>query len=222
MKTDNLKLENELFELDRLNKLLIDTARNSVETYALYAFDLYCTSIINRTLNLNRGYSSQIRSQNFISAAPLVRISLDSLLRLFAAFQVDYNIDTFANNIMNGQAIDKTKDKNGKLMKDFYLVELLSSQKECEWVKTIYKAGNAFVHFTSKHIFASVKSDKSQGKPILNATVQYGDSYIKVEEKLWATRAMIQITIKIIDILNFWIKYKESLVEKEEKNRTSP
>jgi len=211
METDTSKLENELIELDRLNKILIDTAKKSFETFGIYTFDLYCSAIVNRTLNLSQGFANLIRNNNFIAAAPLVRINLDSLLRLFAAFQVDHNIDTFAHNVIKGQAIDKTKDKDGKMMKDSYLVDLLSSKKGYGWVKKIYKTGNEYVHFTSQHIFASLKVDKSKNKITVKGIAQFGDLYIDYNEKLWATKAMAQITKGIIDILNFWTKYKGTL-----------
>lgn len=211
MEVENSELAIELNKLDNINHVLLDLSISSIKKYGLYVFDLYCAAIVNRTLNLNKGFSAQIMSENFISAAPLVRISLDSLLRLFAAFQVGYNINTFANDVIQGKPINKIKDRHGSLMKDYYLVNLLSSRKRYGWVKKIYKDGNEYVHFTSQHIFASIVADNVDNKETIEGIMKFGDSYINLNEKIWATKAMVRITEGIIEFLDIWIQHKSNI-----------
>ena len=128
MKNDPSMLEEELNKLEVVSKSTIGLGRKMLETHAIYRFDLYCGAVLNRTINLVEGFSKQVRDSNFISAAPLVRIHLDSPLRLFAAYQVDYNIHDFAEKIMSGQQIDKLKDRHGQQMKDAYLAKQLSAK----------------------------------------------------------------------------------------------
>lgn len=213
MKKESPELVIELDELDKINKRLLDISMVSIETYGLYIFDLYCTAIVNRTLNLNKGFSTQILNENFISAAPLVRISLDSLLRIFAAFQVNYNINTFANDVIKGKPIDKIKDRHDMPMKDSYLVNLLCSRKGYGWVKKIYKDGNEYVHFTSQHIFASVMTNSIDNSPSIKGIMQFGDSFIDLNEKIWATKAMVQITKGVIEFLEIWVQHKANFIK---------
>jgi hypothetical protein len=189
--TDRLQIELQVLKMN--NEQLIQTCKTLLETYVVYRFDLYCGAIINRTLNLTKGFISQIQDDNFLAAAPLVRLNIDSLLRLYAAFQVDSNIDEFASKIMKGESLRKLKDKQGMKMTDQHLVEQLSKEKGYEWVTTIYNTGNEYVHFTSQHIFASIKVDNSTTPSKLQGIMQYGDSFIELKEKIWATKAMSQI-----------------------------
>ncbi len=200
-------LSQELLRLQTYKSQLINAGKKILETLDLpqreqyYTFDLYCLSILNRTLNINRGFISQVNDNNFIAAAPLVRVNLDTLLRLFAAFQTD-DIDKFAMKVFNGERIDKIKDRNNRLMNDGYLVnQLINLIPKYAWAKKIYKAGNAFIHLSSSHVFASIKSEKSDNPFLIQGGIREDDEYIKLSEKVWATKAMIQINLAIIELL---------------------
>lgn len=60
---------------------------------------------LNRTINLNRGYISLLNKENYIAAAPLIRMNLDSLLRLFASSQSEFDYERFANEVRNGKKL---------------------------------------------------------------------------------------------------------------------
>lgn len=209
MKDDLTILNEELNDLVVITKSLIPMGRTMLDTHAIYTFDLYCGSVLNRAINLADGFAKQVLDNNFISAAPLVRIHLDSLLRLFAAYQVDYNIDDFAKQVISGTQIDKLKDRHGQQMKDAYLAKQLSAKKGYNWVTTIYKTGSSHIHFSSQHIFDSVRAQDNSWK--IEGIIKRGDSFVAVSEKIWATRAMIQITIGIKDFISTWIEYKKGL-----------
>lgn len=206
---DKQTLRDELVNLESITKSMLDFGKKILETHATYVFDLYCMTILNRSVNLTRGYLSQIRDNNFISAAPLVRIHLDSLLRLFAAYQVDYNIDDFAKKVIEGQQINKLCDKHGKLMRDTYLANQIGKEKDFSWVLAIYKIGNSHVHFGSQHIFSSIKNGHDNN--IIEGIIKMDDSYIPLPEKIGATKTMIQITIGINKHLHKWLVYKINL-----------
>lgn len=205
--TNKERLNNELDSLDKISKSLIQTGKTMLETHAVYPFDLYCGAILNRTINLNYGFIGQTRDDNFISSAPLVRISLDSLLRLFAAYQVDYNIDDFAKKVIEGMSINNMKDKSGARMTDSYLADSLSKKRGFNWVRKIYNTGNEYVHFTSQHIFASIELNHATKE--VNGLVAKGDAFIPIDEKIWAAKAMIQITVGITMYILKWTEHKQ-------------
>jgi hypothetical protein len=66
-------------------------------------FNVYLNGILNRSVNLSRGFSTLMKDKNFIAAAPLARLHLDSLLRLFAPQLINFNVDDFAMQVMKGQ-----------------------------------------------------------------------------------------------------------------------
>jgi hypothetical protein len=195
-------------KLEQINDHCIDMARELVQAYpATYYFDLYNMSCLNRTLNLNRGFISQIRDNNFIAASPLVRINIDTLLRLFAPNLIDYNIDDFAKDILSGTALDSLKDNQNQKMKDTHLANELTKQKGFEWVKVVYSWGNSSVHHSEKHILAANKIEPEKIIDIVRKT----DEFIADEQKVLATEYMIKITEAILHFVSHWVIQKKVL-----------
>lgn len=193
--------------LDKINNHCIDMARELVQAYpATYYFDLYVMSCLNRTLNLNRGFISQMKDNNFISASPLVRINIDTLLRLFATNLIDYNIDDFAKDILSGTPLDSLKDNQNQKMKDTYLANELTKEKGFEWVKQVYSWGNAYVHHSEKHILAANKMEPDKIIGIVRKT----DEFIADEQKVQATEYMIRITEAVLHFVSHWVIQKRS------------
>ena len=80
----------------KLEKLFIKEAKLFLqiggETGHLHTMDLFISAIINRAISLMRGFKTLADYNNYISAAPLIRIQVDYCLRFYAATLVtDYN-----------------------------------------------------------------------------------------------------------------------------------
>lgn len=90
-------------ELDAEGDQLIQVGKFLLESFGITEFTIFCVAILNRTINLNRGYISLLNEENYIAAAPLVRMNLDSLLRLFASTQSEFDYERFANEVRNGK-----------------------------------------------------------------------------------------------------------------------
>lgn len=88
----------------------------------IYHFDIFIHAIFNRSLSIIFDYTSLIRQQNFIAAAPLIRLHIDTLLRLSASGYVNDPHD-FAMQVMDGKRINKMKDISGAFMTDIRLVD---------------------------------------------------------------------------------------------------
>lgn len=206
---DNLKLEELLSELEILNDAIIHSGKKLLETHGIYSFDLFCVATLNRSVNIIRGYVALVRDNNFICAGTLVRIHLDSLLRIFASTIVNMNIDVFSMKVMNGKSIRSFVDKNNNKLNDRFLVAELSKIKKFEWVSNLYDTGNRYVHLSEKHIFTSsklgVEPRSIRGGILLN------DEFVKIEEKIGGTKWMIHITFGILEYINIWIKTKREL-----------
>jgi hypothetical protein len=54
----------------------------------LYGFDLLAVATLNPSMCLLRGFCDLIASENFIAAAPLLRMQLDNCLRFYAGWLV--------------------------------------------------------------------------------------------------------------------------------------
>lgn len=213
-------LEEILENIDNSVEDLIILAKESIETHGIYTFDLYCTAILNRSINLLRGFTILMRDRNFIAAAPLLRVHLDSLLRLYASTLISYNVDDFAAKVINGKQISNLKDKDHNKMSDGYLARKISKRKGFEWVNDVYKAGSGYVHFSNYIIRSSTKINSENERTILS-TVGKHDDFISDEEKIGAANRVNQISIFIAIIITEWKVHKEGYPAKTPKT-TAP
>nr|WP_315142343.1 hypothetical protein [uncultured Flavobacterium sp.] len=147
-------------------------------------FDLFYISIINRTVNLNSAFTLLMRNNNFIAAAPLVRINLDSVLRMYASNISVFNRNEFATKVIGGMPINKIKSRESskQLLSDRFLVNEISKVKNMEWVNQIYNTGNSFVHFSDNLIFSSQKIQNFEDR-IIHTTIGIHDNFIEENDK---------------------------------------
>ncbi|MDG1276924.1 MAG: hypothetical protein P8O16_06545 [Algoriphagus sp.] len=189
-------------EIFKLGKWMLEANPN------LYSYDLFCTAILNRTVNFHKAYISLLKDNNFIAAAPLVRIHMDSLLRLFASRIIDYNVDEFANKVLNGMRIVDLKDRNQKKMIDGHLVNELSKLPDMAWVKGIYKQGSGYVHFSNLVTQQSFGINSKES--LLNGIIRMNDDLVPMEEKIAASITMMKISNKIAEFIMDWVEQKRS------------
>jgi hypothetical protein len=85
MKTVILELDKELESLAAFEDKLLELSLAIMKAdEKFYPVDLIANAVIKRSLALIAGFCTLIRAKNFICAAPLVRLHLDSLLRFSA------------------------------------------------------------------------------------------------------------------------------------------
>lgn len=177
----------------------------------IYMTDMFIIAILNRTYNLNCGFVNLMRSRNFISAAPLVRLSLDSLLRLFASRITEYDSDSFALKVLSGESIRNMKSKiTKKRLFDKYLVEELSEVDGFSWVTKVYEAGSSFIHMSDRIMFSSQKVTDIENRK-LTFTIGLHDSFIPEEEKHGAAFWMDKISNGIIQLVQIWFYEKAKM-----------
>ena len=199
----NDKLEQYLLELEGEGDKLITIGKQLLENIGITEFSLFCTAILNRTINLNRGFITLIKDSNYIAAAPLVRLNLDSLLRLFASSQSEFNYETFAQKVRKGEKISNMKDKaKKKKLKDFELVLMLKDKKGFSWENDVYETGSGFVHLSINHI----KSSYSINDETMTGGIMKSDEFISVNEKIAAAHFMTQSTRGIRVFIGDWIE----------------
>jgi hypothetical protein len=171
-------------------------------------FNFLLIAALNRTVNISKAYTTLIRDNNFIAAAPLVRINIDTLLRLYASIISEFDRNTFASKVMDGELIKKMKLKGTKkYLRDDTLYLELSKTEGMEWVEDIYKAGSSFIHLEKSHIFSSLKiaDDKER---IVNMTIGFHDAFIPESEKFGSTVWMNKIIDSIIQQAQIWMYEK--------------
>jgi hypothetical protein len=166
----------------------------------LYPLDMLATAVMDRSLSLIFGFTSQIRANNFTCAAPLVRMHLDNVLRFYAAYISD-NCHEFTIKVLEGAHIRDLKDTCGKKMTDRYLVEKMS--KDHPWMKKVYDTTSSYVHLSNMHILNSSKLKDSEQRTIA-FSISKQDRWLTEEEKIEATQCMLEISKILFDYLSGW------------------
>lgn len=200
----NVTLEKALTELESCDRKLLDLSKEMLSE-SIYPLDFLVTGALNRTLTLINGFVLLIRSNNYICAAHLVRLHLDTLLRVSAAWIVDEPHE-FATKVMDGERIDKLKDRSGALMKDVYLAGQLSVNYP--WVMNVYKETSGFIHLSKKHVFTASRV-KNRAERTVESTISREDRFVPDEARIEATLAMIEITKCLYEYIYGWVETKK-------------
>lgn len=170
-------------------------------------FDMLLIGVLNRTINLNRAFKILVEESNFIAAAPLIRINLDSFLRLYAAHLVEVDFNSFAKSVLGGEHIRRMKAYDSKLkLTDAYLCERLSQVEGKEWVIKIYEAGNSFIHFGDTVVQSSQSVDNETRT--ITQTIGLHDKFIPDSEVYGGVIWMNEITDSIVEQSQIWIYQK--------------
>jgi hypothetical protein len=198
-------LEDEIKKLESKENHLLDIAKK-LNSGKFYPIDFLSNAVINRSLKLIFGFTTLLKDENFIAASHLVRCHLDNIIRFSASWIVNDPHD-FATKVIDGIQIDSLKDKNGKLMKDWYLRNLL--YEEYPWITNVYEQSSGYIHFSNKHIYNSIQSIDSK-KRTMQFSFSKKDKDVDENLKIEAIQCMGEITEILLDYLNGWYYTKEN------------
>lgn len=79
---------------------------------AFYPLDLLAIGALNRSAAQCVGFRLLVQARNFICAASILRLQLDTALRFYAAFLVA-EPHVFASTVLKGIPVRKLKDSSG-------------------------------------------------------------------------------------------------------------
>lgn len=195
---DNKRL---LIWLDNREKDLMQLGKELLQRKNKSALVLLAIGIVNRSLSLNYGFATLIRSDNYIAAAHLIRLHLDSYLRFHAARLVT-DREEFARRVLKGERIDRMKCKKGNFLKDGYLKE--DAARHYPWMKTVYETSSGFIHLSPKHVFTSMK--KLEEPTMFETAISKYNKYVpdvSIEEGI---KCMITTTDTIITMLKAFLR----------------
>lgn len=169
----------------------------------MYPLDMLAAATMKRSMALCSGFSNLVRAKNYLCAASLLRLQLDSCLRFFSVFIVD-KPHQLAHEVLQGHPINKMKDKNGMLMTDRHLVETLG--KKYEWMPRVYKVTSGFIHLSDKHIFTVFTPNGEDGRVSLNVSAR--DDEIPVELWIELSAGFLASTDALFEYLGGWTRSK--------------
>ena len=153
--------------------------------------DIFAIAVLNRSLCLTEAFCDLLEKKNFVVAASLLRLQLDNLVRFQAAWLVD-KPNEFATLVLSGRKISDLKDRNGKFMKDFFLVGKLS--EKYPRMKEVYKQTSGYIHLSEKHIFNALGKKEKDLKEPFTMKISSTDEFVTDKDYLEALAAFTAIT----------------------------
>lgn len=122
---------------------------------SMYVLDFIIIGAIKRSLSLATGLRTLVNSKNMTCVRAMIRMQLDTVSRLLAYTYVS-NPSEVAKEVLGGKPLNTFKCKEGKQLRDAYLIQRMES--EYPWVNDVYKYTSGYVHFSERQIFDSIFS----------------------------------------------------------------
>jgi hypothetical protein len=116
---------------------------------------LYLFGIARRALAQSSAFRSMVDQRNSLVASSIIRMQLDTVLRLYALFWVA-DPEEFAKKVFKGEEINKLKASDGERMTDAYLRNRVA--KTNDWIPDVYRETSGYIHFSNRHMKAALLS----------------------------------------------------------------
>jgi hypothetical protein len=148
-------LAKRLAALDQLEQELIRKAGAMVQpTKALSWCDFFVIGAMRRTLAQIKGFRTLIESKNFPCAAGIVRMQIDTAMRMNGLTLVE-DREAMAKAIIDGAAMNAFKAADGNKLSDAYLRKQLAQGHP--WVNSVYDGTSDFIHLSGRHFFSAIQ-----------------------------------------------------------------
>lgn len=162
-------------------------------------FNQFISAIINRAIQLNRGFITLIDDDNYLCAIPLLRMQINNCMRFYALYLVQ-DKDQFILNWMKGEKINKEKIAGSKKhMTDAVLKEEIS--KIFPDLAGMYDQSCNFVHLSQENLYNT--SNVVDGTRTIQMNIS-GHDRIKPEVKKNIEKCMIYTNNVLADLIRIY------------------
>jgi hypothetical protein len=188
--------------LDRLRVHHVDIARRFLDEAggALYMLDLILATVTARSYSLVEGFIHAFDTWNPIVAAPVIRLQLDSLVRVAYIAALD-DADVVARHIIGGGEFRNLHDSENKRLSDARLV--WHAQTAHPWIKGVYEATSGWVHFSPEHIRAAWRASEDESREI-HMGIPIPREHIPLSALSGLLGAITQATEELFGYLEIW------------------
>lgn len=129
---------------------------------AIPDIDWYALAAIKKTASISHAFCTLVRAKNTLSAAALVRLQLDTAMRIFGLSLVD-DMEAVGTLLMTDTSYRKLKARTGEPLSDAFLHRKLN--EKFPGLSEAYQAASAYVHLSGRHIKTGLWS--REGSPTL-------------------------------------------------------
>jgi hypothetical protein len=175
----------------------------------IYTTDFVMVGILKRSMDLADAILTLTRSWNYTAAAPLLRLQLDNLLRVYYIAKLN-DPTQFIAAVLKGERLNKLKDAEGQPLTDRRLREL--AQRQYPWLDRVYEETSELVHFSGRHCYVTVT-----GMDDTSRTVEH---FIGVGLPHWPENAIAEFldatahaTDALLRAMAGWVVWKQDVSE---------
>jgi hypothetical protein len=126
---------------------------------------------LQRSRHLVEAYFLLFQAKNLTAASALIRMQLDSVMRVNACFLVSDPLDLW-NALRAGEPWKNVRAKNNSELTDTYLHRQLSSK--FEWASRVYQDMSGYIHLSRPHLQSTVTGERFLGMSIRHGPASEG------------------------------------------------
>ncbi|MHB8730531.1 MAG: hypothetical protein ACYDAB_01915 [bacterium] len=130
----------------------------------LYYPDFVIMAILQRSLDILDATSVLIARWNFNAVAPLLRMQVDNLLKLFYLARCENPID-IAQAMLSDKPLYRFADEKGRRLTDARL--RAHARRHFPWLDDVYKETSRMIHLSDKHFFNTIESVSEDDRSVV-------------------------------------------------------
>lgn len=165
----------------------------------LFPCDALAFSVLERSLNLLKGFRLLLENGGYTCGAGLLRMQLDSVLRFNG---VALAKDPHGDSVLTGTPLRKIKDATDQLMTDKRLVELLSQKNP--WVEQVYTVASGYIHLSEQHFHHFCMRSKENDTGKRDFAIGDEEDYLSEEHKVELANAFAVVTRGVLEVVRQW------------------
>lgn len=192
---------------ERYDDALIEAHQKYDEVGCFAPIDFYVDTVLKRAMVINGAYVKLAKANNYIAAAPYIRMQMDNCINLGAGAMVK-DILAYINHFLSGKELYKFKDERKNSLYEKYIVQEMN--KRYGSFKHAYEHYNMEVHLSVGHFFMAHYMDENNS---MKLTLEHG-YYHKEEEILAHNKNIYLVNNVLIDVLlEYWLPIKKSYLD---------
>lgn len=192
---------------ERYDEALIEAHQKFNEVGCFAPIDFYVDTVLKRAMVINGAYVKLAKVNNYIAAAPYIRMQMDNCINLGAGAMVK-DILAYINHFLSGKELYKFKDERKNSLYEKYIVQEMN--KRYGSFKQAYEHYNMEVHLSVGHFFMAHYMDEDNS---MKLTLEHG-YYHKEEEILAHNKNIYLVNNVLIDVLlEYWLPIKKSYLD---------
>jgi hypothetical protein len=173
----------------------------------LFPADGFAYAVLERSLNLLKGFCVLLSNGGYTCGAALLRMQLDNILRFHGVMKTADPHGT-AWAVISGTPLRKLKDGSGERMTDKRLRELLSDKNP--WLDHVYDLTSSYIHLSDRHFYHFIERSKMNQNGLRDFAIGDGDDYLSQEFKDQLIAAFKVVTEGVLTVVRQWVAIRST------------